>query len=254
MSQEGKKVGRRNKTTLYQKATHFELGSDPRKWANNYCHETHKITLSNIVNLFSWKCAVSFILFQRQIHTFCIVHKSLVCKSINVHLIFFTPAWSQRWVTVSQHGTKAKLPSLLLPLVPLVVWIAASPMCSGQATTMPRPCPPGTTFSPYNNRTTAHPARCRPRLESPLPPRRDTPTSSQGETTSTSLSPLLVNIYSHVAEPCSRLLSPEVQQNRLLSPHLCINSMFIHLFARLLSPNYSQFPPLLFLNYRDIAE
>lgn len=30
-AQEGRKVGRRQKTTQYQKATHFELGSDPYK-------------------------------------------------------------------------------------------------------------------------------------------------------------------------------------------------------------------------------
>ena len=29
MAKEGKKVGRRQKTTLFQKSTHFELGSDP---------------------------------------------------------------------------------------------------------------------------------------------------------------------------------------------------------------------------------
>ena len=34
MIQEGRKVGRRQKTTQYQKATHFELGSD-EKWYNS---------------------------------------------------------------------------------------------------------------------------------------------------------------------------------------------------------------------------
>ena len=128
-------------------------------------------------------------------------------------MFIFTPAWSQRQATVSQHETKAlKPPFLLLPLVPLVVWIGASPMCSGQGTTMHHPCPPGTTFSPYSNKTTTHPASSTPRLGSPLPPRRDTPTSSQGETTDASLSSpytyFIAMLPSHVAEPCCQAMLP----------------------------------------------
>ena len=179
------------------------------------CHETHKITSSSIslvprphpalccLQFFclcagrAWERGYSSI-SQSSFWKKGVVPFSSSARVQNIYLVIFTPAWSQRRATVSQHETKAlKPPSLLLPLVPLVVWIGASPMCSGQETTMCHPCPPGTTFSPYSNKTTTHPARCRPRLGSPLLPRRDTPTSSQGKTTSA----LLVHIYSHVAEP-----------------------------------------------------
>ena len=114
----------------------------------------------------------------------CMHSATHIHKTIAVHLPndLLPPAWSRRPATASLQGTGAlTLPSLLPPLV-LVVWIAASPTCSGLVTTTPLHYL-GITSSLFSSRTTTLPAGCRPLPGCPPQPVKDTPTSSHGTET-----------------------------------------------------------------------
>lgn len=158
MAKEGKKVGRRHKTTGYQKATHFDFGSDPYRYIAIQCMCSPG---SDPYRYIATQCmcspgtAITLLLLT-----------SLVC--------------SLRPVPASRAVSQAPAPNL--PQTNRYLWIAASPMYSAQETTTLPPASQRITSSPSSRWTLGRAVvRPRPLLVCPVQPGRGTRTSIRGE-------------------------------------------------------------------------